>query len=263
MSNIHSSAIIEKGAYIDKNASIGPYCIIGKNVKLGNVKLMSHIHIDGDVEIGDDTIIYPFTVIGVCPQITNFNTKAKSKTIIGKNCIIREHVTIHSGSDRQNGETIIGDNCFIMVGCHIAHDCELSHHIIMANNVMLGGHVKIDEHVTFGATAAVHQYVHIGAYAMIGGGAALVRDIIPYGLVYGERAHLKGLNLVGMKRHGIEPKKVKQLKASFDSLFKNKDGSMKERAERFLLENDDTDIFSDILRFVLKPSKRGILNVHD
>ena len=162
MTNIHKTAIIEDGANISNNAIIGPYCTIGKDVKIGcNTVLKSHIVVEGSTIIGENNIIYPFSTIGLNPQDLKFSNE-NSRLIIGNNNVIREHVTIHKGTKDGIMEAIIGDNCLLMVGVHIAHDCVIANNVILANNATLAGHVEIQDNVIIGGLSAIHQFVKIG-----------------------------------------------------------------------------------------------------
>ena len=166
---IHKTAIIQKGAQIHSEAIIGPYCTIGKNVELAKgVKLHSHVCIDGFSYIGENTEIFPFASIGYPPQDLKYNGE-ESRVIIGKNNIIREYSTINTGTKHGNMETVIGDNCLLMISSHIAHDCVVGDNVILANNATLGGHVILGNNVIIGGLAAVHQFVRIGKFAIVGG----------------------------------------------------------------------------------------------
>ncbi|MDX2083571.1 MAG: acyl-ACP--UDP-N-acetylglucosamine O-acyltransferase [Rickettsiales bacterium] len=225
---IHSSAIVDKRAQIADNVEIGAYSTIGAEVKIGAGTIVkSHVVIDGDTIIGKNNIIYPFTTIGLAPQDLKFKGE-KSKVIIGDNNSIREHVTIHLGTLEGNMETKIGNNCLLMVGVHVAHDCVIGDNVIMANNVTLAGHVQIDDHVVIGGLSAIHQFARIGEGAMIGGMSGVENDVIPFGLVMGERAALAGLNLVGMKRRGISRDDIHALRNFFKKIFTvNEDNFLK------------------------------------
>jgi UDP-N-acetylglucosamine acyltransferase len=217
--NIHPSALIEDGAFIEEDVIIGPYCVIGKDVRLeSRVRLVSHISITGYTCLGKNSTVYPFASIGHPPQDLKYNNEP-SRTIIGSNTTIREHVTIQPGTKNDKMETRIGDNCLLMVGSHVAHDCIVGNNVIMANNATLAGHVLIDDHVIIGGLSAVQQHVHIGCYAMIGGMSGVEHDVIPYGLVMGERARLHGLNLIGLRRAGFKLSTIQKLEALYDDLF--------------------------------------------
>lgn len=241
MSNIHSTAIIDEKAHIAGSARIGPYCVIGPDVTIGeNVVLKSHVVVDGLTTIGEGTTIHPFASIGGAPQDLKYGGE-KSKLIIGKNNVIREHVTMNPGTESGKMETVVGDNGLFMMGAHIAHDCEVGNHVIMANNATLGGHVVVGDYVVIGGLAGVHQFVRIGDHAIIGGMSGVESDIIPYGRVKGERAFLAGLNLIGLERRGFSKDEVRNLQRAFNQLF-GEEGTLDQRIEQVSgdFANDDT-----------------------
>ena len=200
---IHPSAVVSSKAQIGDNVEIGPFCVVGDDVKIGEGTILkSHVVVEGDTVIGKNNIIFPFASIGLEPQDLKFKGE-KSRVEIGDNNKIREHVTIHLGTQDGAMVTKIGSNCLLMVGVHIAHDCVVGNHVIFANNATLAGHVEVGDHVVIGGLSAVHQFVRIGAGAMIGGMSGVESDVFPNGLVMGERASLAGLNLVGLKRREI------------------------------------------------------------
>ena len=228
--HIHPTAIIEDGAKIAASVRIGPYCVIGSGVTLGdNVVLHSHVVIAGRTVIGEGTQVYPFASLGHPPQDLKFKGE-KSELLIGKNNVIREHVTMNPGTEGGGLKTIVGDNGLFMVGVHIAHDCRVGSHVIMANNATLGGHVSVGDHAVIGGLAAVHQFVRIGEYAVVGGLSGVESDIIPFGRAKGERAFLAGLNLVGLERSGFTKEQVRSLQRAFNQLF-GEEGTFEERLD--------------------------------
>ncbi|MCB1555904.1 MAG: acyl-ACP--UDP-N-acetylglucosamine O-acyltransferase [Alphaproteobacteria bacterium] len=226
---IHPTAIIHENAQIGDNVAIGPYCIVGADVRLDDdVRLHAHVVVDGRTTIGAGTQIYPFASIGTAPQDLKYHGEP-SRLIIGKNNTIREHVTMNPGTESGGMETVIGDGGLFMMACHVAHDCRIGDGVIMANNATLGGHVSVGDHAVIGGLAAVHQWVRIGAYAVIGGMSGVENDVIPYGRVKGERAHLAGLNLIGLERGGYTKDQIKTLQRAFKALFDSEDGTMESR----------------------------------
>lgn len=248
MSTIHSTAIVEDGANIGNNVRIGPYCIVGADVTLeDNVILHSHVVLSGATEIGAGSEIFPFASIGLAPQDLKFGGE-KTRLIIGKKNIIREHVTMHPGTQSGGGETRIGDNCLFMVATHVAHDCMIGDNVIMANNATLGGHVHVGKHAVIGGLAAVHQWVRIGDFAVIGGMSGVENDVIPYGRVKGERAFLAGLNLIGLERGGFNRNQVRTLQRAFDALFE-REGTLEERLEKVETAYADDELVMAVTRF--------------
>ncbi len=203
MSNIHPTAIIEAGAKVGEDVTIEPYVIIKKNVTIGNgVIIKSHAYIDGYTTIGDETVIYPGVSIGTKTQDLKFQGE-KTFVAIGKHCEIREFVTINA-SCREGTTVSVGDHCLIMAYCHIAHNCTVGNHVVMANGVMLAGYVTIEKFAIIGGMTPIHQFVRVGSYAMVGGQSRIGNDIPPYTLGGGIPYRLRGLNLVGLKRHNFK-----------------------------------------------------------
>jgi UDP-N-acetylglucosamine acyltransferase len=230
MADIHPTALISKGAELGDGVVIGPYCIIGPKVKLHDrVRLLSHVVIDGATEIGSDTVVHPFASLGGPPQHTAYKGE-DTQLIIGERNVIREHVTMHTGTMLDHGVTRVGADSLFMTASHVAHDCVVGDHVIMANNATLGGHVKVGDYVFLGGLCAIHQHTRIGRYAFTGGGAIITKDVIPYGSVWGNHAHLEGLNLVGLKRRGFSRQAINDLRATYRLLFAP-EGTFQERLE--------------------------------
>jgi UDP-N-acetylglucosamine acyltransferase len=228
LADVHPTAIIEDGAKLAETAVVGPYCIVSVDVSLGeNVKLRSHVVVGGNTTIGDGSEIFPFASVGLPPQDKKYRGEA-SRLEIGRNCTIREHVTINPGTEGGGMLTKIGDNCLLLVGCHVAHDCRLGDHVILVNYATLGGHCRIDDYAILGGLSAVHQYVRIGESGFVGGMSGVENDVIPFGSAIGNRAALGGLNIVGMTRRGFSRDAVHQLRRAYRTLF-GPEGTLKER----------------------------------
>jgi UDP-N-acetylglucosamine acyltransferase len=256
-SNIHRTAVIDEGAKIHPSAIIGPYCVIGGSVEIGaNVRLESHVCIAGITQIGEGTHIFPFASIGHAPQDLKFKGE-KSRLIIGKNNKIREHVTINPGTESGGMLTQIGNNCLFMMSSHIAHDCIVGNNVILANNATLAGHVEVGDNVIIGGLSAIHQFVRVGAHAVVGGMSGIESDVIPYGNAYGERASLKGLNLVGLKRKGLDKDEVNALRNAFKTLFEN-EGNFSDRVEKTNEEFKNSPAVQEIIEFIKADSSRAL-----
>tara|TARA_A100001011_G_C14312465_1_gene846303 strand:- start:2496 stop:3281 length:786 start_codon:yes stop_codon:yes gene_type:complete len=254
---IHPTAIIPDNVKIDKSCNIGPYCVIGENVKIGkNNTLISHVSITGHTVIKDKNIFYPFSSIGSNPQDLKFNNEI-SYLEIGSNNKFRENVTVNPGTKGGGLKTIIKDNCLFMVGSHVAHDCKINSNVILANNATLAGHVEIDSNAILGGNCAVHQFVRIGKYSMIGGMSGVEKDIIPYGLYIGIRENLKGINLIGLKRKGLESKSIKNINNIIKKIFNHKDTITKNIK---YLDSKDSEIIEikEIIDFIHQSPKRGL-----
>ena len=254
---IHPSAVVEEGAEIGPDCKIGAYVVVGPEARLGpGVELKSHAVVEGWTEIGEATVIFPFASIGHIPQDMKFAGE-RTKLEIGKRNRIREHVTMNPGTEGGGGLTRIGDDGLFMVGVHIGHDCMVGNHVILANNASLAGHVVLGDHVMLGGMAGVHQYCRVGRGAMVGGLAGVAADVIPYGTVIGERATLEGLNLVGLKRRGVEKHEINGLRSAFKLLFSGS-GSLTERAATMQLEYASNALVQDVTSFILEDSRRRI-----
>jgi len=253
---IHSSSTISKKAKIGKNVKIGPFCNIGALVELEeNVELISNIHIEGNTKIGKGTKIFPFASLGTVPQDLKYNDEPNS-LIIGENNTIREYVTINPGTEHGGGKTIIGNNCLFMISSHIAHDCRVGNDVIIANNVPLGGHVTIEDSVVIGGNSAVQQFTRIGRLAMIGGMTGVLKDVIPFGLSVGNRNHLQGLNLIGLRRKNYENKKIMDLDKAYKAIFSAK--NLHEDLSKINIEFKDNALVNEVINFISKDKKRPI-----
>jgi UDP-N-acetylglucosamine acyltransferase len=216
---IHSSAIVEDGATIGENVRIGPFCLVGSRVTLeDNVELISHAVVTGNTRIGEATRIFPFASVGHEPQDLKYRGE-ENRLLIGKKCIVREGVTLNPGTAGDKSETLIGDGCVFLANSHVAHDCIVGDGSILSNNVMLAGHCDVGRNVIFGGGAGVHQFCRIGDNAFIGGLAGIGTDVIPFGIAVGNRASLAGLNVIGMKRAGMDSTAVHNVRRAYKFLF--------------------------------------------
>lgn len=257
MSNIHPSAVIEDGAQIDPGATVGPFCIVGAHVVLhADVVLKSHVVMAGQTEVGEGTVIFPFSVIGEIPQDLKFKGEA-SRLVIGKRNRIREHVTMNCGTEGGGGLTKLGDDGLLMAGCHIAHDAILGDRVIIVNSAAVAGHCIIEDDVIIGGLAGIHQFVRIGQGAIIGAVTMVTNDVIPYGLVQAPRGELDGLNLVGLKRRGVARADITALRAAFQMLAQG-EGTFHDRARR-LGDETESDYVRQIVDFVMADTGRHFL----
>ena len=257
MAEIHSSAVVDPQADLGTDVSVGPFCVIGPDVRLGDgVKLHSHVVVDGRTSVGDGTEIFPFASIGTAPQDLKFKGETSELTI-GKNNKIREHVTMNPGTEGGGSLTKVGDNGLFMVGAHIAHDCVVGNNVILANNATLAGHVVVEDFAIICGLSAVHQFVRIGAHAMIGGMSGVENDVIPFGSVMGERAKLSGLNIVGLKRRGFDKDTIHALRNAYRLLFAA-EGTMGERVEDVDKMFQENEAVMDIVQFIKGPANRGL-----
>lgn len=220
MAHIHPSAIVESSAKIADNVQIGPFSYIGPNVELAEgVCIKSHVCIEGDTYIGEGTTIWPQAVIGTKTQDLKFRGE-KTRVLIGKGCDIRECVTINASCGE--GTTVeIGDYCLIMAYCHVAHNCIVGNRVILGNAATLAGHVTIEDCAIISGLTGVHQFSRVGCYAMVGGMSRITHDVLPYSIGAGSPYRLGGINLVGLKRHGISLSVRKELVRAFKLIYRS------------------------------------------
>ena len=251
---------ISKKAKIHSSVNIGPYCVIGDNIEIGeDCVLHSHISLSGNTKIGKNNIFYPFSSIGSAPQDLKYKGE-KSFLTIGNNNTFRENVTVNPGTEGGGLYTKIKDNCLFMVGAHIAHDCMIGSNTILANNATLAGHVEIDNNAIIGGNSAIHQFVKIGKNAMVGGMSGLEKNLIPYGLYVGIRSNMKGLNLIGLKRKGLDNRKIKTLNQFIEKVF-NKNDSIENNLNKVNKEIKSIEEAKEIIDFIEKSNKRGLVTL--
>ena len=253
---IHNSSVIEKEAKIGRNVKVGPFCYVGSQVQISDgVELISNVHIEGNTKIGKGTKIFPFASIGTQPQDLKYKGESNSLEI-GENNTIREYVTINPGTEGGGRKTIIGNNCLLMISSHIAHDCNIGNDVVIANNVPLGGHVTIEDSVVIGGNSAVQQFTRIGRLAMIGGMTGVLKDVIPFGLSFGNRNYLRGINLIGLKRKKYNNKAIMELDSAFKEIFSSK--NLHENLSKINGEYKDNGLVKEVINFIAKDKKRPI-----
>ncbi len=253
---IDKTAVVNKNAKIHSTVKIGPYTVIGTDVEIGeNEVIHSHVNIVGQTKIGKGNIIYPFASIGNDPQDLKYNGE-KTLLEIGDNNKFREYVTVNPGTASGGGLTKIGNNCLFMISSHIAHDCNVGNNVIIANNVPLGGHVTIEDNVVIGGNSAVQQFTRIGQMAMIGGMTGVLHDVIPYGLSFGNRNYLQGLNLIGLRRANVENKVILGLSEAYKEIFATK--NLNENLSKLNGEFKENPLVKNVIEFIEKDKKRSI-----
>lgn len=251
---IHPTAVIDPAAQIGAGVSIGPFCVIGPHVVLhDDVVLKSHVVIDGHTVLGQGVIVHPFASLGGPPQDLKYAGEP-TELHIGARTVIREHVTMNPGTVQGAGKTVVGSDCLFMMGAHVAHDCVVGDRVILANNATLAGHVQVGDFVIIGGLSAVHQFIRIGSHAIIGGMSGVEANVIPYGRVKGERAHLAGLNLIGMERRGFSKDEVRTLQKAFKQIF-GAEGSLDQRLTCAARDYADNEHVKTILDFAVQESQ--------
>lgn len=254
---IHPSALVDPAATLGPGCKIGPFCVVGPEVTLGpRVELKSHAVVTGWTEIGEDTVVFPFACVGEVPQDLKFKGE-HTRLIIGARCRIREGATLNTGTSGGGGITRIGDDCLLMTGSHVGHDATLGNRVILANQAAIAGHCQLGDDVIIGGLSGVHQWVRIGHGAIIGAVTMVTNDVLPHGLVQGPRGELDGLNLVGLKRRGVERAEITALRAGYQMLAQG-DGTFLDRARR-LAEETDSPHVREMTDFILGATDRSFL----
>lgn len=254
---IHPAAAVEAGATIGAGCDIGPFALIGPRVTLAaGVMVKSHAVVTGWTEIGADTVIFPFACVGEVPQDLKFRGE-ETRLIVGARCKIREGATLNTGTEGGGGVTRVGDDCLLMTGAHVGHDAHLGNRVILANQVAIAGHCQIGDDVIVGGLSGIHQFVRIGRGAIIGAVTMVTNDVLPYGLVQGPRGVLDGLNLVGLKRRGVDRGDISAMRAAFQALSQG-EGSFLDRARR-LADETSSPFVREMTDFILSDSDRSFL----
>ncbi len=232
MSVIHPTAVVAPGAQIGSGVRIGPWCSVGPDVIIEDeAELVSHVTVDGWTRIGAGTRLFPFCSVGLAPQDLKYKGEL-TRCEVGPRTQVREHVTIHRGTVTGTGLTRVGARLPADGGGRMWRTIAISvDGVIIANNVVMGGHVSIGDNAVIGGAAALHQFVRIGRGAMVGGVSGVEADVIPFGIVIGNRARLAGLNVVGLKRRGVDRGQLHTLRAAFRLLFRG-EGVFADRVER-------------------------------
>lgn len=252
---IHNSAVIHESAQIAEGVEIGPNVVIGENVKLDKgVKILANAYLEF-CEIGENTVINPFATIGTAPQDLGYKNEP-TKVIVGKNCLIKENVTINRAAACGDFTTRVGDKCLLMVGSHVAHNCQLADEVILANLVTLGGHIHVGFGAFIGGMSVFHQNIRIGDMAIVSGFSAARQDILPYSKCDGRPAAATGLNVVALKRRGVSQEDRTIINDAFKLLISgdyNTSQAIEEIKRRGL-----TNQYVDKMIEFIKSSKRGV-----
>ncbi len=256
--SIHPTAIVEAGAIVPESCKIGPFCTVASNVEMGEeCELISHVVLHGPTRIGSRNRIYPFTSIGMGPQDLTFKNDP-TRLEIGDRNEIREFVTIHRGTIKGGGLTKIASDCLLMAYSHIAHDCRVGDHVIMANAATLAGHVIVEDWATIGAFSPVHQFVHVGTHAYIGGGSIITQDVLPFSKTCAVRdVHAYGANSIGLERRGFSKERVRDIQRAFRVLLHSKLNTT-QALERLRSEGNLSEDVEILIRFI-EHADRGII----
>jgi UDP-N-acetylglucosamine acyltransferase len=260
---VHQGAAIDPSVELGADVEIGPGCVIGPNVRLHDrVRLLANVFIERNTEIGADTIVYPFAVLGTPAQDLSYKDEP-TRLVIGARNKIREHVSMHRGTVRgkSDGLTKIGDGGYFMTQSHVGHDCTVGDNVIFANTATLGGHASVGDYVILGGLSAVHQHGRVGRFAFVGGMAAVVTDVIPYGMAHGNHAHLDGLNVIGMRRRNMSRELIHDIRAAYRLLFAE-EGTFSERLEDVAQVYAKTPEVMEIVDFIRADAQRPLCMPH-
>ena len=253
---IHATAVIEKGAQLGHDVEVGPFAVIGSRVQIGDgTKIGAHVVIEGRTTIGSRNLISSFASVGSRPQDLKFKGEDTALTI-GDDNMFREYCNISLGTEGGGGMTKVGNGNLFMVFTHIAHDCVIGNRVIAANSVALAGHVIVDDGAVLGGLSAIHQFCHIGKLAMVAGGGMVAQDVVPYGMVHGNRATMNGLNVVGLRRLGLKGDEMKSIKEMYHLVF-DSNLTLSDAIAKISQEIPDSVYRQDWLTFLQK-GERGI-----
>lgn len=256
MTKVHPTAIVDPRAELAHDVEVGPYCVVGAGVNIGNgTKLQSHVVIQGRTTLGEGNVIFPFASVGSAPQDLKYKGEP-SELIIGNGNTIREYVSLNPGTSGGGMVTRVGDQNLLMMYCHIAHDCIVGNRNVVANGATLGGHVAIEDYVIVGGLVGIHQFVRIGTGAILGAGSMVSMDVPPYCNATGDRAELRGLNLEGLKRRGLDPSTISAIRKAYRIAFQSK-----LRIDEALNKiRQDIPAIPEVAKFVafITDSRRGI-----
>jgi len=256
---IHPTAIIDPDAIIGEGVEIGPFAVVGPNVTLADrVVVGPNVIVRGRTTIAREARLSPGVVIGEPPQDLGHKGEA-TEVVIGARTVLREHVTVNAGTVKSRGRTVVGDDCFVMVGTHIGHDCIVGNNVVLTNNTLLAGHCVVGDYAIIGGGAAIVQFVRIGAYAFVSGLSGVTKDVVPYAYVIGHRGRIDSLNLVGLKRRGFDRAAIRRLRGAFAILFE--EGRLfRERIARLDAEMGEDPLVRRILDFIEEGNGRPILH---
>jgi len=255
---IHPTAIVDPQARISESAEIGPFCIIGADVEIGaRTRLMGHVFLEGPLEVGEDSLFFPYSTIGVAPQDLKYKGE-RSRTRIGHRNKIREFVTVHRGTEGGGMLTSVGDDNLLMSHVHVAHDVHVGNGTVLSHGATLGGHVVVGDYAVIGAFTGLHQFCRVGRNSIIGGYSVITRDVLPFSNTVTERdARIFGANRVGLERRGFPVETVEGLQTSFRLLTRS-GLNTSQALERIRAEVERSPELEELLQFI-DSSERGFV----
>jgi UDP-N-acetylglucosamine acyltransferase len=225
VTEVAKTAIVDSSAELGKDVVVGPGCVIGPGVVIGDgCILQANVILEPGVVMGRNNRFHAHCVMGDLPQILGC-MEANTQLIIGDDNVFRENVTIHRGSPQGGRKTVIGNQNYFMVGCHLGHDCEVEDHIVVSNYTQVSGHVKIERKAWLSGLVGIHQFVTVGCYAYIAGMSVATHDVPPFVRIAGSYpCEVRGLNVIGLRRAGLSGESIQALIASYRSLYMNRNG---------------------------------------
>lgn len=257
--SIHRTAVVDSKAEIDGDVEIGPYVVIDGPVKIhGGTRVMAHAYLAGWTEIGKHNEIHPGAILGGAPQDKAYQGQ-EAYLKIGDRNIIREYAQVHRGTVAGSA-TVIGNDNFLMATSHVGHNCRLGDNVILANGALLAGHVEVGNHVFISGNCVVHQFVRVGAYALMRGLSGTSRDVPPFAIVDWQHT-VRGVNVVGLKRAGFDEQRIRAIRNAFRILFRKGRNLSLAVKEIAVTERANEDILA-LLDFI-KSSKRGVCRGSD
>lgn len=256
MTHIHPRAVVAPEAKLGSDVSVGAFSVIGPGVVVGRgTSIGSHVIIDGIAEIGERCQISCHVVLGAPPQILEDQSET-TRLVVGDETVIREYASVHRGSLKGRGTTMLGQRNYIMAYAHVGHDCVLGDDVVVSSQAGLAGHVEVEDRAVIGGKAGIHQFVRIGKYAMVGACSAVSKDIPPFMMAHGNRAKCYGLNTVGLRRYGVSREAIVKLKQAYRAIFLSKLNTS-QALERLATEVDSCPEVEHLIHFI-KISSRGI-----
>ncbi|MFI5362235.1 MAG: acyl-ACP--UDP-N-acetylglucosamine O-acyltransferase [Elusimicrobiota bacterium] len=253
---IHPTAVVDASAKVDPSAEIGPYAIVGPEAVIGaRTRIGAHAVVE-HTTLGADNVLHAGCYVGTPPQDLKYAGE-KTRLVMGDKNVVRECVTMNRGTAQGGGVTRIGSNCLFMACSHIAHDCQVGNGVIVVNAVLLAGHVHIGDGAVLGGVCAIHQFVRIGRYAMLGGASMNANDVLPFATTQGDRASLRGLNMLGMRRGGFSREAMAAVKGAYKTLFLS--GLTQADALARLKSSNPVKEVREWIDFIESAGKRGVM----
>ena len=254
---IHPTAIIEPGAELGEDVVIGAYAFVGNKAVIGDgTVLHHHANVEGRTTIGRQCEIFPFSCVGTKTHDLKYKG-GEPGLVVGDRNVFREYVSVH-GATNEADYTRMGDDNVMLAYSHIAHDCIVGDHVIFSNNGTLAGHVTVEDHAIVGGLTAVHQFCRIGRHAILGGCTKIVQDVPPFTIADGNPAAIRGINKVGLERHGFDTDAVRALREAYKILYR-RDLNLSPALETIRSEiGEDHSEITELLAFI-ESSERGII----